>query len=174
MESVIDGLHWKRVVSFVSWNLHSAITLVQWRKAVIRRGLLNTLGWIWRKLKRLEEVENHASMTGWQKLFFSYKMLLTFGGRYNCYFWDTRLKILRLLNFNFLASRGFSRRGVFVFTKSWSRGFIKGRATGKLTGCEHDFAQLLYISKNFFLIQGTIINSFKLQSCPILDESYRV
>ena len=42
------------------------------------------------------------------------------------------------------------------------RGFIKGRAPGKLTGCEHDFARLLYISKNF-LIQGTIKNSFKLQ-----------
>ena len=55
-----------------------------------------------------------------------------------------------------------------------SRGFIKGRAPGKLTGCEHDFARLLYISKNFFLIQGTINNSFKLQSCPFLDESYRV
>ena len=54
------------------------------------------------------------------------------------------------------------------------RGFIKGRAPGKLTGCEHDFAWLLYISKNFFLIQGTINNSFKLQSCPFLDESYRV
>ena len=54
------------------------------------------------------------------------------------------------------------------------RGFIKGRAPGKLTGCEHDFARLLYISKNFFLIQGTIKNSFKLQSCPFLDESYRV
>ena len=55
-----------------------------------------------------------------------------------------------------------------------TRGFIKGRAPGKLTGCEHDFARLLYISKNFFLIQGTIKNSFKLQSCPFLDESYRV
>ena len=53
-------------------------------------------------------------------------------------------------------------------------GFIKGRAPGKVTGCEHDFARLLYISKNFFLIQGTIKNSFKLQSCPFLDESYRV
>ena len=39
------------------------------------------------------------------------------------------------------------------------RGFIKGRTPGKLTGCEHDFARLLYISKNFFLIQGTIKNS---------------
>ena len=48
------------------------------------------------------------------------------------------------------------------------RGFIKGRAPGKLTGCEHDFARLLYISKNFFLIQGTINNSFKLQLCPFL------
>ena len=51
------------------------------------------------------------------------------------------------------------------------RGFIKGRAPGKLTGCEHDFARLLYISKNFFLIPGAIKNSFKLQSCPFLDES---
>ena len=48
------------------------------------------------------------------------------------------------------------------------------RAPGKLTGCEHDFGRLLYISKNFFLIQGTIKNSFKLQSCPFRDESYRV
>ena len=53
-------------------------------------------------------------------------------------------------------------------------GFIKGRAPGKVTGCEHDFARLLYISKNFSLIRGTIKNSFKLQSCPFLDESYRV
>ena len=52
-----------------------------------------------------------------------------------------------------------------------SRGFIKGRAPGKLTGCEHDFARLLYISKNFFLIQGAIKNSFKLQSCPFVNES---
>ena len=43
------------------------------------------------------------------------------------------------------------------------RGFIKGRAPGKLTDCEHDFAWLLYISKNFFLLHGTIKNSFKLQ-----------
>ena len=56
----------------------------------------------------------------------------------------------------------------------FNRGFIKGRAPGKLTGCEHNFARLLYISKNFFLIQGMIKNSFKLQSCPFLDEFYRV
>ena len=47
-------------------------------------------------------MENHASVTGWQKLFFLIQMLLTFGGRYNCYFWDTQLKILKLLNFNML------------------------------------------------------------------------
>ena len=47
---------------------------------------------------------NHAIMTGWQKLFSSkdIQMLLTFGGHYNLYFWDTRLKILRLPNFNML------------------------------------------------------------------------
>ena len=31
-----------------------------------------------------------------------------------------------------------------------SRGFIKGQAPGKLTGCECNFAQLPNISKNFF------------------------
>ena len=68
---------------------------------------------------------------------------------------------------------GYNQRTVVIYHYAF-RGFTKGRATGKLAGCEHDFARLLYISKNFFLMQGTIINSFKLQSCPILDESYRV
>ena len=36
------------------------------------------------------------------KVVFLIQMLLTFGGRYNHYFWDTRLKLLRLLNFNML------------------------------------------------------------------------
>ena len=31
------------------------------------------------------------------------------------------------------------------FIGCMDRGFIKGRAPGKLTGCEHDFARLLYI-----------------------------
>ena len=47
-------------------------------------------------------MENHSNVTGWQKLFFLIQMLLTFGGRYNRYFWDTQLKILRLLNFDML------------------------------------------------------------------------
>ena len=46
-------------------------------------------------------IEYHASVTGWQKLF-SHTVLLTFGGRCNCYFSDIRLKILRLPNFNML------------------------------------------------------------------------
>ena len=42
-------------------------------------------------------MENQASVTGWQKLFFP-----TFGGRCNRYFWDirVRLKILRFPIFN--------------------------------------------------------------------------
>ena len=36
------------------------------------------------------------------KVVFHIKMLLTFGGRCNCYFWDIRLKILRSPNFNML------------------------------------------------------------------------
>ena len=47
-------------------------------------------------------MENHANVTGWQKLSFLKQMLLTFGGRYNRYFWDIRLKILKLPNFNML------------------------------------------------------------------------
>ena len=34
------------------------------------------------------------------KVVFLIQMLLTFGGRYNRSFWDTRLKMLGLLNFN--------------------------------------------------------------------------
>ena len=37
-----------------------------------------------------------------QILTFLIQMLLTFGGRYNRFFWDTRLTILKLLNFNIL------------------------------------------------------------------------
>ena len=36
------------------------------------------------------------------KVVFLIQMFLTFGGRYNRYFWDTRLKMLRLVNFNML------------------------------------------------------------------------
>ena len=36
------------------------------------------------------------------KVVFLKQMLLTFGGRYNRYFWDIRLNILRLTNFNML------------------------------------------------------------------------
>ena len=46
-------------------------------------------------------MENHASVTGWQKLFLSL-MLPTFGVRCHRYFWDIRLKILMLPNFNML------------------------------------------------------------------------
>ena len=42
-------------------------------------------------------MEYHASVTRWQKMFF-----LTFSGRSNRYFWDIRLKILMLPNFNML------------------------------------------------------------------------
>ena len=44
-------------------------------------------------------MENHSSVTGWQELLF---ILLNFGGRCNRYFWDIRLKIYRLPNFNML------------------------------------------------------------------------
>ena len=47
------------------------------------------------------ETTNHASETGWQTLFFSYKCS-NFGSHCNCYFWDVWLKILRLSNFNML------------------------------------------------------------------------
>ena len=45
-------------------------------------------------------MENHSSVTGWQELFF---ILLNFGGRCNRYFWDIRLKISNVPNFNMLS-----------------------------------------------------------------------
>ena len=42
-----------------------------------------------------------------------------------------------------------------------SRGFIKGRAPGKLTGCENDFGHLVWPSRGkFFLERKFISNSF--------------
>ena len=79
-------------------------------------------------------VENHASVTGWQKLLLLIQiiMLPTFGGLCNRYFWDIRLKMLRLLNFKMvfqLVLRKFFKSEVFfVFTESWSRDQVTQRA----------------------------------------------
>ena len=60
----------------------------------------------------------------------------------------------------------------FFHLTRYPRGFIKGQAPGKLSSYECDFARLPNISKIFFknwiTIQGTIKNSYKLQSCPFL------
>ena len=45
-------------------------------------------------------MENHSSVTGWQKVAFPIQIFLIFGGRCNCYFWDIWLKIYRLPNLN--------------------------------------------------------------------------
>ena len=47
-------------------------------------------------------MENHASVTGWQKLFFSYKCFQLSAAVAIVSFGDIRLKILRLANFNML------------------------------------------------------------------------
>ena len=47
-------------------------------------------------------MENHSSVTWWQKLFFLIQILLIFDDRCNRCFWDTRLKMYRLPNFNLL------------------------------------------------------------------------
>ena len=60
------------------------------------------------------------------KVVFLIEVLLTFGGRYNCFFWDTRMKILRLLNFNMLFQ--LVHWTVFVFTESRSRDQVMQRA----------------------------------------------
>ena len=44
-------------------------------------------------------MENHSNMTG---SVFLLQILLIFGGRCNCYFWDIRLKIYSFVNFNML------------------------------------------------------------------------
>ena len=71
-------------------------------------------------------MENHASVTGWQKVVFLIQMFLTFGGRYNRYIWDTRMKLLRLLNFNMLFQ--LENWTVFVFTENRSRDQVMKRA----------------------------------------------
>ena len=47
-------------------------------------------------------MENHARVSWMAKVVFFIQMLSTFGGCCNSYFWDMRLKILRLPNFNML------------------------------------------------------------------------
>ena len=47
-------------------------------------------------------MENRASLTGWQKLFFSYKRLLSAAVAIATFEFNIRLKILRLPNFNML------------------------------------------------------------------------
>ena len=80
-------------------------------------------------------MENDASLTGWQKLFISYKcfqllvavaIIATATKSFYCSFWDKRLKMLMLLNFNMLfqlvLTKFFKIKWtVFVFTDSWSR-----------------------------------------------------
>ena len=76
-------------------------------------------------------VENHASVTGWQKLLYLIQMLPTFGSHCNRYFLDLRLKILRLPYFNMLfqlCQQNLQKWTVFVFTKSWSRDQVLQRA----------------------------------------------
>ena len=70
-------------------------------------------------------VENHASVTGWQKLLLLIQiiMLPTFGGLCNRYFWDIRLKMLRLLNFKMVFQLVLRK-----FFKSWSRDQVTQRA----------------------------------------------
>ena len=85
-------------------------------------------------MRVLNCMENHASVTGWQKLFISYKIMLpTFRGRCNRYFWDKRLKMPMLPNFNnyalsACANKIFQKWTVFVFSKSWSRDQVIQRA----------------------------------------------
>ena len=62
-------------------------------------------------------MENHSSMTGWQKGF-----LVIFNGHYNHYFWDIWLKIYSLPNFNMLFQLVLIScfKNELLFTKSWS------------------------------------------------------
>ena len=70
-------------------------------------------------------MENQSSVTGWQELFFSYKSLWFLAAVADRYFWDIRLKILRLPNFIMLFQlvlTTFSKSELFsCFPESWSR-----------------------------------------------------
>ena len=75
-------------------------------------------------------MENHAS--DWvAKVVFLIQMLQTFDGRFNLYFWDTRLKIFMLLNFNMLFQlvlTNFAKVNCFCVYKSCSQDQVMQRA----------------------------------------------
>ena len=55
------------------------------------------------KFPKYEDLYGKPCKRGWMaKVVFLIQMLPTFGGRYNRYFWDIRLKTLRVPNFNML------------------------------------------------------------------------
>ena len=59
--------------------------------------------WQFKNFRIYKDLYGKPCKRDWMaKVVFLIQMLLTFGGRCNRYFWDIRLKILRLPNFNML------------------------------------------------------------------------
>ena len=78
-------------------------------------------------------MENHASVTGWQKLFISYKCFQLLAAvaiaTFETYGWNfSGYPILILLLFQLVLTKSFQKWTVFVFTESWSRDQVMQRA----------------------------------------------
>ena len=73
---------------------------------ILQTTALNAYGnisWQFWKFRNYKDLYGKPCKRDWiAKVVFLIQMLLTFGGRCNRYFWDIRLKILRLPNFNML------------------------------------------------------------------------
>ena len=82
-------------------------------------------------------------------------MLLAFGGRYNRYFWDTRMKILKLSNFYMLFH--------LVLTK-----FFKSELFSCLLKVNHvikSCKEPIQNANHFFIVFGASISGFPSWSC---------
>ena len=95
------------------------------------------------------------SMQGWLdgKVIFPIQMLPTFGGRCNRYFWDVRLKIFRLPNFNMLFQLVLTKLSCFRIYRKWSRDQVMQRASVGRPCCVSRGKTLftILIRRNIFL-----------------------
>ena len=95
------------------------------------------------------------SMQGWLdgKVIFPIQMLPTFGGPCNRYFWDVRLKIFRLPNFNMLFQLVLTTLRCFRIYRKWSRDQVMQRASVGRPCCVSRGKTLftILIRRNIFL-----------------------
>ena len=96
----------------------------KWFWTTFSLGAPGNISWHFWKFRNYKDLYGKPYKRDWMaKVVYLIQMLPTFSGRCNRYFWDIRLKLLRLPNFNMLfqANKIFQKWTVFVFAESWSR-----------------------------------------------------